>query len=196
MESTTNTRLRIIDAAVAVCRGAGLADLTVGAAAKAAAVSTALVHYHFDTKHALIVAVAERIADEDAAPLVQSIAAGRGLETLDAIWDVLQQQAASGAARCRMEVRLRATGEPALAAPAARYDTAVLEALGKRLPPLLKELGVGAAGTREEVAATVAAFLDGVGIALAVGRPATDVRTAYDAFWLMLIAAGQDGRRR
>jgi TetR/AcrR family transcriptional repressor of bet genes len=173
----------------------GLADLTVGEVAKAAGVSTALVHYHFDTKQALLVAAVERAVAADAEDLMRALADGEGLETLDLLWEALEERAGTGRAAFALEVRLRAARAADLAAALAG-GAAVTEAIAKRLPALLRELGARLSEPREEVAAAVHAFLDGISLALAGGRPAAEVRAAYDAFWLTLIAAGQNARRR
>ncbi len=184
-----------MDAALSVATSVGLAGVTVGDVAQTAGVSTALVHYHFDTKHALLVAAVERAVAADAEVLVRALGAGEGLQTLDRLWEALLDRAGTGRAAFTLEVRLRAARAADLAAALAG-GAAVSEAIGKRLPALLRELGSRLSEPREEVAAAVAAFLDGMSLALAGGRPAAEVRAAYDAFWLTLIAAGQDARGR
>jgi AcrR family transcriptional regulator len=196
MKQPAETRLRILDATTTSASTIGLAELTVGDVAKAAGVSTALVHYHFDTKHALIVAAAHRVATEDAAAVAAALAEGQGLGTLDRLWDAILSRAASGRAAFAVEVRLRAARAPDLATALTYGVAAMVEAIAKRLPALLRELGSRLPEPREEVAAAVGIFLDGLGLALTGGKPASEVRAAYDAFWLTLIAAGQDGRRR
>jgi TetR/AcrR family transcriptional regulator, regulator of biofilm formation and stress response len=196
MEAIVPTKLRIAEAAIRVARASGLANLTVGEVAKEAGVSTALVHYHFDTKQALIVAAAERAGTEEAEAMAGAFAHGRGLETLDRIWEVLQERVTSGAARMRAELLVRTAREPDVAAVVGRSAAAVRAALASRLPALLRELGAALTGPADEVAAAIAALLDGLALTLCAGAPAAEVRTAYDAFWLTLLAAGQSVRRR
>jgi AcrR family transcriptional regulator len=195
MKRNADARLRILDAAAATGASVGLADLTIGDVAEAAGVSTALVHYHFDTKPALIVAAVERAAGRNVDALAQALAAGQGLETLDRLWEVIAAKAGAGSAAFLLEARLRAARSPDLAATLAPGAAAAVEAVSKRLPALLRELGSRLTEPREELAAAVTVFLDGLALALAGGRSASEVRTAYDAFWLTLIAAGQGGRR-
>lgn len=196
METAAPTKLKIVDAAIRVAMAGGLANLTVGEVAKLAGVSTALVHYHFDTKQALIVAAAERAGIEQGEALAGAFARGRGLETLDRVWEVLQERVSSGAARLRAELLVRTAREPDVAAAVGRSAPAVRDALASRLPALLRELGAAPTGATDEVAAAVAALLDGLALTLCAGAPAAEVRSAYDAFWLTLLAAGQSARRR
>jgi len=174
----------------------GLADLTVGEVAKAAGVSTALVHYHFDTKQALLIAVAEAVATSAVESLAQALAHGRGLETVDRVWERAQAGAADGDGRLLAELSSRATRDANIAAAVGRRMAASRSALAARLPELARELGASLAVPVDEAAAALAALLDGLVLAMVAGSTVPDVRTAYDAFWLTLIAAGQGARRR
>ncbi len=196
MKTTANARVTIIGAALAEARTRGLADLTVADVAKAAGVSSALVHYHFDTKTALLVAVGERAGVEDAETVAAACAHGAGLATLDRLWEVLAARVASGSARLRAELLLRAAGQPDVAAALTRSAAIVRDAIARRLPGLMTELGGTLTAPPEELAGGIAALFDGLALTLAAGAPAADVRSAYDAFWLTLLSAGQGGRRR
>ncbi len=67
-------RAAILDAVVQVIIEVGYTDMTVADVAKQAGVSTALVHYHFDSKAALISA-ALRVASDEDKQLRESVAA-------------------------------------------------------------------------------------------------------------------------
>ena len=190
------TRARIVATAAEQLGLIGLVSLTVGRVAAAARTSTALVHYHFDTKRALLLAAAEKLAAARERDLAAAMTHGTGLATLDRLWEVVHARAQSGAERGRFELALAARGNEELSAPLERHRREEIAALGRRLPVLLRELGSGLTGPAEDVAETVAAQLDGATLALATGRAAPDVRAAYDAFWLTVIAAGQGAPRR
>ena len=189
-------RDRIVATAAQQVGKAGLAALTVGRVASAAGTSTALVHYHFDTKHALLLAAAEALGAAREHELTDALSHGAGLVTLDRLWDVLQTRVSSGAVRGCFELGLAAQGDRALAAPLELHRRAEIAAIARRLPQLLRELGSRLSGPAEDVAEAVAAQLDGVALALASGRSAADVRASYDVFWLTVIAAGQNAPRR
>jgi AcrR family transcriptional regulator len=69
-------RSAILDAVVRVIIDIGYTDMTVADVAKQAGVSTALVHYHFDSKAALITAALRVASDEDKQLRDSIVAAG------------------------------------------------------------------------------------------------------------------------
>lgn len=78
--SATDRRTEILDAVVAVIIDVGFTEMTVADVAKRAGVSTALVHYHFSSKDALI-AAALRVASDEDKQLRQALAHGPGTAT-------------------------------------------------------------------------------------------------------------------
>src|SRR3954463_15978590 len=89
MKVKANALDRIIDEACLAIGDVGLSGLTIGVVAERAQVSTALIHYHFDTKARLLVAAAERIAVQRATRRTTALALGTGLDSLDALWEQL-----------------------------------------------------------------------------------------------------------
>ncbi len=173
----------------------GLGALTVGAVARRAGVSTALVYYHFDTKDRLLAAAAARLAPERSQQRLDALARRGGLDTLDVLWTALEQGVASGSERAYLELLLHAADDREIAALLAEQRVADLIAIAARAPALLEELGANLAVGAEEFAVLLAATLDGLCAALQSGVGAASVRAAYDAFWLTTIAAGQPARR-
>ena len=80
-------RTEILDAVVGVIIDVGLTEMTVADVASRAGVSTALVHYHFDSKATLIAAALEAASAEDRL-LRESVASGPG-NVLDRLQDML-----------------------------------------------------------------------------------------------------------
>jgi AcrR family transcriptional regulator len=190
MQTHVSKRDSIIESAAKLIEDGGLDALTVGAVAGQAQVSTALVHYHFDTKGALVVAAAAALALERRARLLGAISGSAGLGAVDGLWEAVWSRVVSGSERAWAQVVLAAAHEGAIATVVADHRTDLRAALTSRLPGLFRELGVRA--DAEESALMLATFLDG--LALGHPREAPAVRAAYDAFWLTLLAAGQ--RRR
>jgi hypothetical protein len=120
--------------------------------------------------------------------------AGSGLDAIDAVRLVLEAEAASGAARAWQDLLFLAAGDTALRDTVTRYRAAEAARFAERLPPLLKSLGAAVPLAPAQLAALVAPALDGFALALATGAPRDSVRSAYDAFWLVLIGAGQRAR--
>lgn len=187
---------RIVAAACDVVRERGLARLTVSAVAGRAGISSALVHYHFDTKHRLIVAAVRSITARRSAARASALAAGPGLATLDALWSVVVAEVADGRARAYLELVALARSEAAIAEALADQRQVERRLLTERLPDLLAELGARSSTGGDELAAALETLLDGAALALLGGTPSRVVRAAYDSIWLVLIAAGQAAHAR
>lgn len=193
MKTPAATLDRIADAAVERLCAEGFESLTVGSVAKAARVSTALVHYHFATKQRLLAGAAERLA---IARTVRRMAPLRsaGLAALDALWDALSAEVESGAERAWHGIVHLGLGDAAVQGSVERQRAADAAQLAAQLPALLQSLG--ATGRMpEEIGAVVASLLDGLALQLLGGAKASAVRSAYDAFWLVLIASVQRAPR-
>ncbi len=72
--AATDARTRILDAAEAIVRRAGVAALTLEAAARGAGVSKGGLLYHFASKEALLSGLLQRLADFVAADFEASVA--------------------------------------------------------------------------------------------------------------------------
>ena len=173
----------------------GLAALTVASVASRAGVSTALVHYHFDTKGQLLLAAAARLAAARSAHRLDALGRGTGLRALDDVWEMLLGSAESGEERAYLELALLGLEDDGIAAALAEDRSREHAALGSRLPALLADLGANPVAGIEELVVVVTAAFDGFTLAL-LYQPAASVRAAYDAFWLTMISAGQAAARR
>ena len=91
---------------------------------------------------------------------------------------------------------LLAREDRVIAAEIERVRGTEWQARARRLPDLFAELGSALPAPVEETALAVLAFADGIALGLAAGAPRDGLKSAYDAFWLSLIAAGQSGARR
>ena len=85
--SSDQRRAAILDAVVRVIIDVGYTEMTVADVARSAGVSTALVHYHFSSKSALISAALRAASDEDNR-FREAVAASEG-PALDRIEQVL-----------------------------------------------------------------------------------------------------------
>jgi AcrR family transcriptional regulator len=186
----------IIAAACTVIAEVGVADLTVADVAARAGVSAALVYYHFSTKQQLLAAACERLARLRSEGRSQALASADGLAALDALWSVLEGGAGSEAERAWSDLTLLARRDAAVRRTLDAERESELAALAARLPRVVAGLGAGLPVPADEAAAVVLHFLDGVALALAGGTASAEVRAAYDAFWLVLVTAGQARARR
>lgn len=187
------TRDTIAEAACNVIHERGICSLTVAGVAARADVSSALVHYHFGTKNRLLAAAAERIARSRLAARSSALGAPAGLQALDALWTALASGSGWRAERSWHDLALLAREEPSVRRVLDDSRRGELQALSKALPRLLTSLGAAPAVPADELASVVQAFLDGLVLQLDAGAPASEVRTAFDAFWLAIVA-GVQGR--
>jgi AcrR family transcriptional regulator len=195
MKTASATWERLVSAACMALEERGLAALTVASVASRAGVSTALVHYHFDTKGQLLLAAAARLAAARSAHRLDALGRGTGLRALDDVWEMLLGSAESGEERAYLELALLGLEDDGIAAALAEDRSREHAALGSRLPALLADLGANPVAGIEELVVVVTAAFDGFTLAL-LYQPAASVRAAYDAFWLTMISAGQAAARR
>jgi AcrR family transcriptional regulator len=185
----------IVKAACALLGSVGVGRLTVGLVAKEAAVSTALVHYHFATKRKLLAAAAEALARRRSDDRVAALAAGHGLSSLDALWNALVDERAE-AERAAPDLILLAREDREVRTALRRERQREQGRLAATLPRLFASLGTQPRIPFEDLAATLCTFLDGATASLLAGTPADDVRASYDAFCLALVALGQSAPGR
>jgi AcrR family transcriptional regulator len=187
---------RIAEAACDALMESGLSGVTVGRVARLAKVSTALVHYHYATKHRLLVTAIDRLAARRTAERAAALDAQSGLRALDALWDSIGEEVEVGAARCFLEAAAVAISDRDLRSVLSVRGAEERSAIASRLPRLLEALGARPPATTDELAAVVKAILDGMTQALlgTADRDSSRFRAVYDAFWLLLLASGQPPR--
>ena len=178
---------RILAAARELMARGGAAEISIGDVAANAAVSKALVHYHFHDKDSLLVALAEQIGRA-------VIARGTGAldapneHVLDACWTGIENELRAGDLRILLAL--------------ADYDSDRVRAVCRRLAgerrdlvtaqisEIFSRLGLSLRVPAELVAETVIAFTDGLTLAHALEseRP---TRPAFDVLWLALLTLAE-----
>ncbi len=186
-----DTRDRIIEAACDAITSVGVGGLTVALVARRAKVSTALVHYHFDTKRRLLLAATRALAGRRTDARVRALATGSGLEGLDALWTSLVAGPGATAERAWSDLVLVSRDDAAVRTTLAQERERERASSAEALARLLASLGSRPRLPAEDLAAAAQTFLDGVSVALAAGASPAEVRAPYDAFWLALVALGQ-----
>jgi len=194
MRDASETSERIARTAARQLGTLGVAKLTVATVAKAADISPGLVHYHFDTKTGLLRAAAERLAAARLERRERAIA-GFGIEAVDRLRAVLEDDVASGEERAWHDLAALARDDDGIAGCLARHAQSERERWIERLPPLLASLGAAPAIAPAQLATLVTGCLDGLAQALDRGLTAAAFRSAYDGFWLVLIGAGEQRSR-
>jgi AcrR family transcriptional regulator len=189
------TKDRISEAACATILEKGVANLTVADVGKRADVSTALVHYHFASKNKLLSAACERLVGRRSEARIRALGAAPGLGAVDALWSAVTSGPGAEVERAWHDLNLLARHNPSARRTLAARRREELEAFTATLPRLLADLGTTIPLPADEAATAVLLFLDGVVLAIDQGVPLTEVRAAYDAFWLVLVTGGQSRGR-
>jgi AcrR family transcriptional regulator len=174
------SRERILDAAVARIAGDGIDAVRIARIAMDAGVSTALVHYHFATREALL-AEALEYSFEHAAD-TRTVDTGE-LSSVERLRDMIEQCLPLPGAQERdwvlwVELWLRAVRHPELRPTAAhlyaRMHTWFVEAL--------EDFDCDA----DRVADRILAMLDGYGVRALLGDPGMPIERAREEIWLVL----------
>jgi AcrR family transcriptional regulator len=167
----------ITDAAIRVLLRKGLRRWSVDLVATEAGCAKGLVHYHHKTKQALLQAVAARLESAHRHRRVEAIASSRGAHALDALWQALTAEVASGEWQALLSLR----SEPGFNADP-EDDDAGLERLSASLVKALDLPRLSADEVR-----LVAAALDGLQLALSRRADPASLLEAYHRLWLAVL---------
>jgi AcrR family transcriptional regulator len=199
-ETTTRgaeTRARILHAAVRSLADGGIDEVRIARVARIASVSTALVHYHFDTRE-LLLAEALEASFEVAGEVRLSTKYGSG-PVVERLRRKVEESLPYPGRRLSewglwVELWLRAVREPALRETA----TEVYRRLHRSMRDLIVEGADAGEYTVEDpdgVADRTLALIDGFGLRALLGDPAVPVERAAEQVWRALarelgVAAG------
>jgi len=185
-------RKAILNAAVAVTVERRGRQVTTSLVAERADCAKGLVHYHFSTKEALLAEVATRLWSERATRWQAALAAADGKGALEAAWNLVQAEAGDGRASALAQLGLMDGKLIAQSVSAGR--TAFTEALSAAVQRLLARMGLEVSVPAAELAALLAATVEGLSMGLAGGTSAAELEPAWAAFWVGLLALTRPSR--
>ena len=165
---------RIVEAARSTLVQEGLAGWTMERVAREAGCAKGLVHYHFRTKAELLAVVAASLRRERAGRRIDAFRA-RGAAALDALWQVLVREVATGEAAAWLSLASLPERPVRDALLASREE---LERLGAAAGASLESAELSEPALRMLLAA-----LDGLQLPLVRGEDAEPVREAFDRSW-------------
>lgn len=178
----------ILEAARRLIAERGVAAVSLQDVADAAAVSKALIHYHFVDRETLLA----RLVDSTAGALVarerDALRTAQGVTAVDALWSWVEAELGRGDIRVLLAVsqdRAPRVQEAARAAAALR-----LEVAAETIERLFTMLGLAPRVPSPLLAGTVVAFVDGLAFdaPLVPERPA---RASFDVFWLAMLGLAE-----
>ena len=182
------TAARILDAARRLVAERGAASVSLQDIADAAAVSKALIHYHFIDRETLLARLVEWTCDALVAREREALRVAQGVSAVDALWSWLEGELARGDVRVMLEV---SQDRSPRVQDAARLAAAVrLEAAAQTVDRLFALLGLRPRLGPELMAGAVVAFVDGLSFdaPLTPDRPA---RASFDVFWLAMLSLAE-----
>lgn len=178
----------ILDAARRLIAERGAAAVSLQDVADAAAVSKALIHYHFVDRETLLARLVDSTADALVDRERDALRVAQGVAVVDALWAWLEGELARGDVRVLLEVsqgRTPRVQEAARAAAAMRLAVAA-----ETTARLFAMLGLRPRLAPELLAGAVVAFIDGLAFdaPLTPDRPA---RASFDVFWLAMLSLAE-----
>lgn len=181
------TRL-ILDAARRLIAERGAAAVSLQDVADAAAVSKALIHYHFVDRETLLARLVETTASALVAREREALRSAQGVTGVDALWAWLEAELARGDIRVLLAVsqdRAPRVQEAARAAAELR-----LRAAGETTARLFAMLGLRPRLAPPLVAGAVVAFVDGLAFETPL-LPERPARASFDVFWLAMLSIAE-----
>jgi AcrR family transcriptional regulator len=184
-------KARILDAARRVLTTDPGAAATIDQIAAAAGCAKGLVHYHFMTKDALLGEVATQLWATRAHAWREALSRPEAGDALDTAWKLLRSEAADGSLTASASLGL---SRSIMAGRSVRDGRAgLVRALTDGLVHLLGHMHRSATVPPSEVAALLAALIDGLGLQLASGEKADQLESAWSAFWAAVLSLTRPG---
>lgn len=165
-----------------------MAAVSLQDVASAAAVSKALIHYHFIDRETLLARVVESTADGLLERERDALRHAQGVSAVDALWDWLEEELARGDVRVLLEVAQDRSPRVQQAARAAAEMR--LRMAGETTARLFRMLGLRPRLAPELLAGTVLAFIDGLAFDAPL-TPARPARASFDVFWLAMLSLAE-----
>ena len=182
------TAERILEAAARCVRTRGAADTSRHDVAVEAGVSTALIHYHFKTKEALLARLVRSLAEAVVARERQALADAQPAGAVDRLWACLAAELTRGDIRVLAELAGTPAVEVRRASAAAAHERRAA-AVGT-VERIFELLSLRPRVPSAMLAAVITAFVDGLAVSAAVDDN-ENPRVAFDVFWLALLGLAE-----
>jgi AcrR family transcriptional regulator len=171
----------IVEAGITAIKGTSLTDWTVDSVASGAGCAKGLVLYHFRSKDALLLRIADRVRHNQVRQRLEAIKGGmKGTASLDRLWTALVADVRGGGFGLWVGLLADPRTRKA-AARTAEDDSEVLAASAAAL-------GVAAGSLALPL---IPPALDGYALELLQGHAPADVRERFDSFWLGVLSESE-----
>lgn len=177
-------RISILDATLQLLRRGG--SLTVDQVAVAAQCAKGLVHYHYQTKGALLAAAASRLAERRRARWSGAFRAATPAVAISQSWELLVSESRDGTLRAWFA--LCAEPDEVTGRTVRKEVGSFGAAIALATDSLVAELGLTPTVSIQELGLLLAAVVHGTGLQLEAGVSPASLQGAYAAAWLGVLS--------
>lgn len=179
-------RSRILAATVEAMGSASAKGLTIEAVARRAGCAKGLVNYHFKTKAALFSAAAERLWDDRVTAWQAALERKDPTQAINAGWGLVGKEARSGVTRACNEL---ASGFGDMVdRTVSNQRKRFIELLAHELTGLFRRMAMIPTVPTADLAALLAAAIEGLAIQMAGGIEEDQLEPAWSAFWAGMLS--------
>jgi len=179
-----DARARIVDAGIRCIAREGVTGASMAAIALDAAVSKALLHYHYHDRATLLAEIVERIGVRTIERERAAIDSGSNVGGLDALWRWLDGELRRGELAALAELTF--VREGSVRSATRRVASERRQRAARTIERLFAELDLAPKVPPALMADAAVAFVDGLALDVANGS-VREPRVSYDIFWLALL---------
>lgn len=180
-EQKARARARILDAAERLFREKPNRNTTIQQVAAAAGCAKGLVNYHFETKDALLAAVADRVAERREGEWKSALGGSDVTKALGASWALVLKE--SGEHPSQMFEALKSAGSDKTVRSVNQHQSSYFETLSSGALGLLQRAGFEPSIPATDLGALIACGIEGFVRAAGQGVPAERLEPSYSALW-------------
>lgn len=180
-EEKRRARKRILDAAEHLLRAKPHRNITIQQVATKAGCAKGLVNYHFETKDALLAAVADRLAECRIAEWDSALGGPDVTRALGESWSLVLKE--SSERPSQVFEALRTAGSEKTVQSVSRHQSAYFETLSSGALRLLERAGFEPTIPAPDLGALIACGIEGFVRAAGQGMPAERLEPSYSALW-------------
>jgi AcrR family transcriptional regulator len=160
--------------------------VTLESVATAAGCAKGLIHYHFKTKDNLLSAAAEQIWDERAAAWKVALDGPDPRAVISAAWALITSEGSRGVSSASAALVMESGDVVVQTVNQAKQR--FVSQLGEAADALFRRIGLRSSVPTGEIALLMVAVIDGLGLQVASGTPASTLEPAWHAFWAGILS--------
>jgi len=160
--------------------------VTLELVAKTARCAKGLIHYHYKTKDALLASAAADIWAKRTDAWTTALGRPKPAEAIDAAWDLITDEAASGAHRAAVQLATRR--DDLIGQTARKAAGEFRDSMARATEALVRRMGRTLTVPPDEAGELLVSTVNGLGMELDMDVGSERVSAAWAAFWIGLLA--------